>query len=235
VDVERMLTARPQVGDQSPSPEVSPSETLRILAATEPPSEVLPFPRRNDKGEPAFEYRMRVLTQYEIDLCCANSEQYSRKLLQGQLKITDEQVKHVRNETWRDVYENAKLIELLFTACRDKDDPKRKLFDAPGQLRKLLTADECAALFQAYQLVQGKYGPLWSQLSDEQIEEWIDRIVKGADLHPLSQLEPVALAMLVVGMAYRIRALRTGTGSSGSDSSDGALVSSPSPSETVSE
>lgn len=225
MDAEKLLS-RPTIGDRSPPSDVAPSELMRRLMATQPPSEILPFPRKGDDGQPVFEYRLRVLTQQEIDSCCANAEQYTRKLLQGQLKITDAEVKHVRAEAWAEIYNNARLVELIFEACRDKDDPSRHLFTAPGLIRKLLTADEQAAIYHAYELVQAKYGPLWSQLSDAQIEEWIDRVVKGADLHPLSQLGPVALAMLVISMAFRLRASTTDGGSSGLPSDAGATETS---------
>lgn len=218
MDIESKLKgAAPKAG----KPSEQPSALLQILIASEPHSEVLPFPRKGANGEPLFDYRMRVLKQSEIDVCAASAEQHARRVFRGDKEAVGDDIARVRAEAWDEVYRSAKVVELLFHACRDAENPKRPLFDTPGQIRELLTVDECAALVMAYDMVQAKFGPLWSALTDEELEKWIELLVKGADLRPLSRLAPSALAQLAISMAFRLRVLKTDTGSFGSPSLDG--------------
>ena len=215
---------------KGPPKDVAPNALVAKLVQAEAPSEVLPFPRRDADGNPLFEFRMKVLTQQEIDIACANAERHTRTVLREKADLSNEDVKHVRVEAWDEIYQNARLIELLFHACKQVDDIKRGLFDAPGQLRKLLTADECAALFQMYVNVQYRYGPQWQELTEEEIDQWIDVLTEGIGSRaPLAllQLQQGQLAALVTSLAYRLRSSKTDTGSYGSPSTDGENETSP--------
>lgn len=212
--------------DPSPPKDVEPSELVRRLMDTKRPSEVVPFPRNDDDGVPIAEVRLIVLTQYEIDCCCANAEVYTRKMLKELHKLTDEQTNSVRREAWEEIYNNAKCVEVLYEACREAGDVSKRAFVAPDSLRKLMTTDEAASLFRSYEVVQYKFGPLWRVLSDAEIEQWIEKLTAGVGAYPLAGLAPGALVQLVISMAFRLRSLKIDTGSSGSPSSDGQNESS---------
>lgn len=218
-NIEEILANRAK---HLPPKDVSDSELIRKLISVEPPSEVLGFPRYNEDGTPLFEFRMRVLTQQEIDECGVNAERHARDVLAGKAK-GGEDIKAVRAEAWEEIFINAKLVELLYLACREKDDVTKTLFVAPSRMRKILTQDELAALFSAYQSLQFKFGPLWRVLTDDEVDAWVEKLVGGMHAYPLSQLPPGQLVQLVLSLAYRLAALKTGTCSHGSQSEDTTL------------
>jgi hypothetical protein len=207
---------------RGPPADVAPGELLRKLIATEPPSEVCDFPRAGADGAPVLQYRMRVLTQYEVDGACANAEQYARRLLKDKSGMGHAEIREMRAEAWEEIYNNARLVELLYAACRDKEDASIRLFATPDDLRRLLTADELASLFNTYVTVQYRYGPLWRTLTDEEVEAWLARLESGVGAYPLSQLEPGQLVQLVTSLAEHLRSSRTDSGSPGSPSADGS-------------
>jgi hypothetical protein len=190
------------------------------------PSECVPFPRNDDDGVPLATVRLIVLTQFEIDCCCANAEAYTRKILRELHRLSEEQANNVRAEAWQEIYNNAKCIEVLYEAVREAEDVSKRAFVAPDSVRKLLTTDEAASLFHSYEAIQYKFGPLWRQLSNDEIEEWIEKLTAGVGAYPLAGLAQGALVQLVVSMAFRLQALKIDTGSSGSPSSDGAKETS---------
>ncbi len=223
VDPGKILGNNPAVyGSGMSASEPEPSELLRRLMDSRRPSQVLPFPRINDDGQPVCSYTMRILTQAELDEARANAERYTRGKLKETQKLTDEQVNAVRREAWSEIYEDAKCIELLYLACRQPDDVSRPLFVAPRQIRELLTHDEAAALFSAYEAAQYRFGPQWRTMSEAECDQLIGKLVEGASSYPLLHLGPGALAQLVVSLAFQNAALKTATGSSGSPSSNTA-------------
>jgi hypothetical protein len=194
---------------------------LQRLMAIEPPSQKIPFPRKNADGAAVCDVVVRVLTQSQIESCCANAEQHVRLLFKGKLEAAGiDEIKAVRAEAWSEAYENAKLVELLFEACRDPDEPKRPLFSGPTEIRKLLTADECASLFQAYATIQEQNAPLISELSEAELEDWITTLAKGAAHAPLWLLAHGAQTQLLTYMASQLRSSKIGTGSPSLPSDD---------------
>lgn len=215
MNVEQILKAQggPSLG---PPTDIPASELLQKLQSVERPSELVPFPRNDADGKPLFQYRCRILTQSEIDQAVANAERHARQVLkEGSASLTDEQIAHVRKEAWEEIYNNAKCVELIYASARDPSN-NLPLFATAAQIRKLLTADEAAAMFHAYTAVQFKLGPQWRVLSASEIEEWIDALTTGVGVYPLAHLEPGPLAQLAHSLAYHLRALKTGTGSAGS-------------------
>jgi len=207
---ESLLARRePKSGGQDPPDGV----LVQKLKQASPPSELLPFPRTGDDGLPLFEYRLRILTQAEIDGATANAERYAKEVLRGEAR--GEGVSDIRAEAWAEVFANAKIVELLYLACREADGG-RPLFAGPSRIRKLLSQDEIAALFDAYQALQFRFGPLWRMLTDDDVEDWVSRLTGGMQSYPLSHLPPGALVQLVLSLAFRLRSSKTGTGSSGS-------------------
>lgn len=221
-DMEALLRGG---GTKGPPKDIPPSELILKLQDSRRPSEVLPFVRKDEDGNPLCQYRMMVLTPEELSVARANADQYTRTKLTETLDITDEQARQVRRETWADIYNDALMVEALYEAMRREDDCRRRLWDAPSQMRKWLTTDEVAQLFAVYQGVQFRLGPTWSLLTDEEVTQWIDALTAGAGAFPLESLGQGQLVQLAISLAYRLRDLRTGTGSSGSPS-DGATSAS---------
>lgn len=222
--VRRMNEAR----SGAPPKDVQPSELARRLMDTKRPSDVVPFIRKDEDGKPLCEYRMCVLVQDEIDACGANAEDHVRRLFKDKLSATDSDIALIRREAWTEVYENAKLVEVLYAAMRDKDDVNKRLWTAPSEIRHYLTQDECACLYRSYEEAQYRWGPLWSMLTPEEIDEWLAKLTEGAADYPLGHLGQGALVQLIVSLAFQLRNLKTGTGSSGSPSEPTLTESSPS-------
>jgi hypothetical protein len=214
-----------------PPKDVEPSELARRLMDTKRPSDVLPFVRKDEDGNALCEYRMTILTQDEIDACWANAEQYTRRVFKSKLGANDEEINMIRREAWAEVYENAKLVEVLYTAMRDKDDVNKRVWTAPQEIRKLLTQDECATLFRSYEETQFMWGPLWRMLTADEIDAWIEKLTEGASNYPLGHLGQGALVQLIASLAFQLKNLKSDTGSSGSPSEPTASESSPSEAE----
>jgi len=201
--------------------ELRPSEAFRVLSAKERPTELVDFPRFDEAGKPLFQFRFQILTQYEIDSASAAAEEYTRRRLKDK-RFTQQDIAEMREESWREVYDNARLVELLFIAMRDDSDIKQSLFSHPDELRKLLTADELAQLFHSYTAVQFKFGPLWRMLDENEIDELVDHLTAGVGASPLAGLAHGQLIQLVLSMASRLSSLRIDTGSAGSPSESGS-------------
>lgn len=209
-----------------------PSEAFRILSSLERPSEVVGYPRFTADGEPVFRFRMRILTSQELDQAAAAADAYTRRILKDRHKFTSADIAEMRSESWREIFDNARLVELLYIACRDEENPKEPLFTTPDDLRKLCTADEQAQLFHTYIAVQERYGPLWRMLDEDEIDKWIDRLTAGVDSYPLADLGQGVLIQLVVSLAFRLASLRTGIGFAGLHSDAGVNDTIPSPTDT---
>lgn len=229
IDITKAL----QGASNAPAPDVSPNEYVRKLMA-EHPSEVLPFPRNGADSKPLFDYRMCVLSQRELDGCLIDAEKYTATQFKNHKSPNNEDLGAVRGEAWAEVYNNAKIVEVLLRACRQVE-PKTNavgktyydpLFIGGEQVRKLLTTDELASLFNAYQNTQFKFGPLWRMLDDEGVDAIIEKMCEGWDSYPLQALGSGELMLLVVSLVARLRSMKTDTGSSSGVQEDGTDATS---------
>jgi hypothetical protein len=217
VDVSQALKGAANQG----APEIPPNEFVRRLM-DEHPSEVLPFPRNGANGKPLFDYRMCVLSQRDLDGCLVDAERYAANQFKQGKKPTDEALGAVRGEAWTEVYNNAKIVEVLLKACRQceaKTSAAGKryyepLFVGGEQIRSLLTPDEMASLFNAYRNVQFKFGPLFRMLDADQVDAIVNQLEEGWNAYPLQHLESGQLILIVASLAERLRSMRTDIGSS---------------------
>jgi len=227
VDVAKLLSGKalPETSTES----VQPNELVRKLMAREAPAEILPFPRNGIDGKALFDYRMRVLTQFELDACTVDAERYTRKQFLDKKTPGDEDLGAVKGEAWTEVFSNSKVVEVLQRACTQPEMKKNDsgigyyppLFQGCQQIRKLLTSDELGSLGDAYLNVQFKFGKLFRLMSADEVDEVVNQLEKGIDSYPLSHLEPGQLIVLVCSLAARNRALRIDTGSSGGPAESG--------------
>lgn len=210
-----------------PVSEVSRSELFRRISDKSPPFEILPFPRKDDDGEPIGHYRLQVLRQRDIDQAAAEAERYVRKAMQDGSDRPNQ-------EAWREVYDSALMVELTFRACRDKEDASQPLFPSPQDIRSELTQSEIVHLTNSYQQLQHRFGPSFAILTEEETDEWLDALYHGGelDLGPLGCLSPGQLVQLIAGLASRLRKSPTDTSFAGRQSSssggDTATTSLPS-------
>lgn len=188
-------------------PQDTPASQLWLaLSSQERPDKLVDFPRRNMKGEPVGQLRIRILTQEEQMTCAASAERFARKHLK------DSKADDLGYER---VFTDAVCVEILFRACRDADDSKRPAFPSPEKLREALTTEECAKLFEHYLTVQVELGPTVVNMSDEEFEAWIDRLAEGGSAFPFDLLSSDLQKILLLYMAYQLRSSPTETSSVG--------------------
>jgi hypothetical protein len=152
---------------------------------------------------------MRVLTQEEQMAASASAEKFARDIL-----------KEAKQEDfgYQRLFSDAVNVEILYRACRDPEDVTKPVFPGPKALRQALTTEECGTLVAYYLTVEMELGPRILEMTDEQAEAWIDRLVEGGTSSPFSLLGSDLQQLLVLHMAYALRPgkSKTGTGSAGS-------------------
>lgn len=177
------------------------------LAGAERPNKLVDFPRKGEDGQPIGQLRIRILTQEEQMACTAEAENLAKKhLKEGK-----------RDEFgYERLFTDAVCVEVLYRACRDGDDPERPAFPTPQDIRRQLTTEECAKLFEHYLTVQLELGPTVITMSDAELEAWIDRLVEGGSAFPFDLLSSDLQKLLVLHMAFQLRSSQTVTSSVGS-------------------
>jgi len=205
-----------------PESEVSRSTLFRKLSDKIPPHQILPFPRRDDDGNPIGEYWLRVLPQKEIDDAAVEAERYVRKRMAD--GVGDLDGIKPNQEAWREVFGSALMVELIFRACRDKDDASIPLFPSPDDIRRELTNSEIVFISEAYESLQRKFGPTFAVLTESEVEEWIAAMTRGGevDLGPLGLLSRGGLEQLIGGLVSLLPRSAIGTSSRGPQWSDSA-------------
>ena len=203
--------------------EMKPSELWAEIIALPRPSRVIEFPRKKPDGTPVGEFSMQVLKQEEQMLCAAAAERFTRKLLKDDAPKNGDLARG-----YNDIYSNAAAVEILFRACRTKDDLIKPLFPSPDVLRQNLTNDELGVLMSIYYTVQTELGPIVAYLSEEEIEAWIARLVEGGSSYPLDSLSSEAQKQLLMRLASRLYKPPTDTSLPGSPAEEGATNSLPS-------
>jgi hypothetical protein len=83
----------------------------------------------------------------------------------------------------------------------------RQVFARPDDVLDCLTADEIAAFFTAYNMLQVKYGPTEANVTEEGATAWVKRLAEGASNFPLSLLVLEDLRQLTYYLATRLYTL----------------------------
>jgi len=174
------------------------------------PFRVVDFPRPDPAtGKPIAQMAVWVLTQEEQMLSAAAAEQFARRLMKEVPKSDD------ARRGYDDLYNNAAAIEILFRACRRKDELDKPFFPAPELIRRTLTIDEVSVLMTHYLTAQAEMGPIVAHLSQEEMDALIKRLAEGGSRFPLDLLSSEALKTLAFSMACRLHSFSTVTSSVG--------------------
>ncbi len=190
-----------------PSKEIPASHLWLKLQEMPRPSKLVDFPRRGEDGEPIGQTAIRILTQEEQMACAMAAEKSAREHLKDAKR---DEIGYER------FFSDAHCVEVLYRACRDPDDVTRTAFPSSKLLREALTTEECAALFTHYLTIQLELGPTVSNMGDEEIEAWIDRLVEGGSAFPFDLVSSDLQKILLLHMAYQLRSSQTDTSSVGS-------------------
>ena len=188
-----------------PPTDVSPSDLFLKLQQTPRPSEVVNFPRRTSDGKPIGTTRIQVLKAEDHDEARVKATQK----VKAAHKVTEEDLRHpmvdavVRDYAAREVLAMACLSEKSHGEINGKPFFPRIFADGKS-VGDLLSGDEVAVLFQAYLLVQAKFGPFERNVQTEQdLSDWIKRLVEGAAEFPLQHLSSAHWAELASFLARR--------------------------------
>lgn len=187
-----------------PPTDVTPAELFTKIQEPPRPSEVVNFPRRTPDGKPVGTVRIQVLPMRE----------HTRARKAALEKATSQ---HKLSREDRDsglglaIVNDAVACELLAVACRTEQNHGNEekpfypvIFPTAEAIADLLSADEIAVLFNCYLLVQAKWGPFEKTIQTEQeLSEWIKRLVEGAAEFPLAQLSSAPSAELPSLLARR--------------------------------
>lgn len=189
-----------------PPTNIPPSALWLALSATERPSQLVDFPRYDDKGESLGKVRIRVLTQEEQMICASAAE-----------KVAREHMKEGKKDDlgYERLFSDAVCVEVLFRACRDESDVKKPAFPSTKDIRAKLTTEECAMLFQHYLTVQLELGPIVVSMSDDELELWVTRLAEGGSAFPFDLLSSDLQKILLLYMAYQLRTSATDSASPG--------------------
>jgi hypothetical protein len=201
-----------------PPEDVSASELW--LKLCEPlPSEVIDFPRKDRDGKPVGKIRIQVLTMEDHN----KARLLATKSLKESAKEFGIGQPDMENEATKEVLGDMIAHELLCLACvtensqthleTDGQPVYARIFASPAQIRKALTADETLVLFNAYRLVQYKYGPFERTMEDGDVDAWIERLRSGGSAFPLLALPLPQLAELTYSLAEKMSMLSRTLGS----------------------
>lgn len=189
-----------------PPKDIEPSQLWLKLSSTERPFKLVDFPRLNAEGEAVGQMAVRVLTQEEQMISTVAAEDFCRKYLKDAKK---DELGYSR------LFSDAYCVEVLYRACRDADDPQRPSFPSPKSIREQLSIDECGKLFEHYLTVSLEFGPLVSQMSDDEMEAWIDKLAEGGSAFLFDTLSSDLQRVVLMHMAYQLRPSRTDNSSVG--------------------
>lgn len=195
-----------------PPDDVPPADLFLKLQEARP-SDVIDFPRKTGDGKRVGTTRIQVLLSSAHDKARIQALIKLRKT-QG---LTKEDIEGPYGAT---LLGDGTARELLAMACltenpiagSDGENPRyAQVFRDAEAIGDNLTSDEVAVLFQAYLLIQAKYGPFEKTVQTEQeLSEWIKRLTEGAAAFPLQQLSSVhwaELASLLAVRAYTLSAI----------------------------
>lgn len=192
-----------------PPPDVPAAELFQKLQETPRPSEVVNFPRRTATGKPIDTTRIQVLKAEDHDKARIRAVQR----VKAEHKVTEDDLKHpmvdavVRDYAAREVLQMACLSEKSHGEHGGKPFFPLVFRDAKD-IGEMLSGEEVAVLFQAYLLVQAKYGPFERNVQTEQdLSDWIKRLVEGAREYPLQHLSSAHWAELASFLARRAHTL----------------------------
>lgn len=194
-----------------PPSNVSPAELWAKMTETPRPVKIVDFPRA--VGDQRVEVAIRCLTQ----------DEQMRVHLNGQMAAKRECESHklpFNAVDAKTTIEYHNTVEVLFAVCRNPSNPEEPFFRSRDEIRKHLSADECAALTNEWRLFTAETSPLITDMSGSEIDAWIEYIaLEGASL-PLARMTPAALIHLLNSMASQLYSLRPGKESPGSQPSD---------------
>ncbi len=195
--------------------DVSPSELWQKLNESRP-SVVIPFPRKDRKGNPVGNVRVQVLRMEDHN----KARLLATKALKESVReagLAELDKNEMEQESVKEVLGDLIAHELLCMACLTEESYGEdslgepiygRVFRTPGDVRKVLTADETLVLFNAYRKVQYDFGPFEKTIQDDgDVEAWVTRLQEGGSEFPLLALPLPQLVELTSALSAKIYSL----------------------------
>lgn len=192
--------------------DVPSADLWTALCSMERPHRLAPFPREGLAGED-IELAMFVLTQDECIAAKAGAEKFCRKILKDDPKAAS---RPESGSGYEDILEMRASAELLFRSCKRADDTKRAFFPTVEAISKALTTDEIAVLVLHYRRVQMELGPIVNEMTDEEMNAWVEALAKGGAMFPFDTLSLGTWSLLFRRMACQLYSYQMASGSPGS-------------------
>lgn len=206
--------------DNFPPRDSEPSELFAKLSSTEWPFELVDFPRKGPDGKPVGQVAMRVISAFDCEQAQADATKYVREKLRVEavgLPGSRGPASFVESDHgYQELWNNELAVQLLSRACMRPNSPKVYAFAFADNLRNSVSADELAVLFNAFCVVKKNYGPISAELSEAEMEAWLDVLAEGGGRQGLAFFSLGALTDLLSFMASRISFYRKERSSVGS-------------------
>lgn len=185
-----------------PPKDVPASELFTKLLECPRPSEVFDFPRKDELGIPLGKIRMQVLTSPEHDR--------AREAAHAALKKKGYSIEELSAPTIKEVLGDAVAKEIIAMTSLTERNYGTEEKPSYGRIFRtaldldVLTSDEILVLWNSYQLVQYKYGPIERNLDQDDFNAWIRRLGEGGAEFPLLRLALPQLVMLAQSLGERL-------------------------------
>lgn len=179
------------------------------LSQRERAFKVVDLPFRREDGEPIGKCAIRVLTQSEKQVALAQAKQYVSAEMTPRGKppvpVSDDDL----------LLQNELSVQVLYRAVRDAENRNIPIFPTAKDLRDKATTDEIGVLMSSYITTTTELGPIVSEISDEEVDAWIEALTKGGR-GTLDFFSREGVIDLAIGLARRNASLQTASASPGS-------------------
>lgn len=207
-----------------PPKNLDPSDLWSQITTLPRAHRVVPFPRNDRDGLPIGKVAICVLEGDEVTLSNINAEKHARdqyKKIVGELPKNDEV-----NEAYSKAFNARATREIIFRSCKKAHecepddrgvclvdhDKLSSFFPTLESIGKLST-DEQAVLANHYFYTQAEVGPIVANMSQAEMDAWIEVLGKGGSTAPLALLSLDQASGLLMYMASRLYNLLTATDS----------------------
>lgn len=178
---------------------LEPSALWLALMAIPRPTRSIPIPRCfPNTDNPVGEVIVWPLTQEEQMAANAEADKFTKDLLK------DPQKKDEANLGYVHTYTNEVAVQVLFRACRDAENVERPAFPSPKLLRQKFSSDEIGVLFNSYCTAASEIGPIRADMSKEEAEAFILKLVDGGSAFPFDSCSWELQRTLVLSLASQL-------------------------------
>lgn len=155
------------------------------------------FPRKDPAtGDQVCGMLMRVLSVAEL-------QDAALKAFVETQKRDDAKGLIVGSESWLDVFNNERALQLLFRACIRETD-MWAFFPPPNMMRKSVTGEEVSRLVREYEILSKESAPFRYDVSDEEADVLIDEVIESNSLEALADCSWSAIGSVLLRACDRL-------------------------------